>query len=104
MSGDPEQRRRERCEAGVVLLNVEAKRGPPDRLHRRPVELVEGARRRVGDASRSDEEVLETRVVEALGEVDVLVPEEELVIEAAELLPGLATHEEAGARRLPHLG
>ena len=47
--------------------------------------------------------LLEARLVEALGEVDVLVPEEEPVVEPADLLPGPAQHQETGPGGLADL-
>src|SRR4051812_27625831 len=86
-------------EADVALDRAQA-----DRLLLARIDLDEGLCASMIDQGRASDQVAVAGVVQALGQVDVLVPEEEALVEAVKRFPRLARDDEAGARGLADLG
>lgn len=84
----------------MVLADVALERVEAQGLVAAGVEGPGRERFDVADMGAAGDEVLVAEVAQALGQVDVLVPEEKVFVEATDLVPDLATHHEAGARGL----
>src|SRR5882724_9339916 len=87
----------------MVEANVAFDRAQPDRLLPPWIDLNEGLCPGVPGAGGSGDEVAVAAVVESLGQVDVLIPEEEALVEATDPFPELTADDEARARGLANL-
>src|SRR4051794_40885560 len=83
--------------------NVSLDRAEADCLLALCVDLGKGLGSDVTDPGGAGDEVALPPVMQALGQVDVLIPEEEALVEAANPVPELAANDETSAGRLADL-